>query len=178
MVRWLHIFNIEINLNSVKLVEEMAFRITALKDAVFGNNLESIEAEAFADCPSRERIAIPLRLRQDVLFFGIDTFHGCVKLQHVNLVEDVVMRKTVAALLWDEWRNDMDRVIDEVNNFFLPSATAGGRYRYDVGEKIYVIIGWGDKVRRKIIDYKAQYRNILSEAESILSHDLRKRDCD
>eukprot|EP00984_Skeletonema_dohrnii_P000735 scaffold217_cov79-Skeletonema_dohrnii-CCMP3373.AAC.3 len=94
-----------INLPSARIVEGWAFtECTALTNVVFGNKLESIEGKAFSDCTSLERITIPLK---DGIIAHDSTFQGCENLEHVNLVEGA-LHDTIAALLLDEWKIDMD----------------------------------------------------------------------
>eukprot|EP00985_Skeletonema_marinoi_P025451 scaffold18750_cov125-Skeletonema_marinoi.AAC.1 len=102
-----------INLPSAKIVEGCAFaHCTALTNIKFGKALESIEEKAFFSCTSLERITLPLK---DGIITANDTFRGCEKLKHIDLVEKAVLRDTIAALLLEEWKNDMDREIEAIN---------------------------------------------------------------
>ena len=51
---------------------------------LIGNELEPFGG-AFVDCESLERITIPLK---DGIITARDIFEGCVKLKHVDLVEE------------------------------------------------------------------------------------------
>ncbi|KAK1733375.1 hypothetical protein QTG54_015934, partial [Skeletonema marinoi] len=109
-----------INLPSAKIVKRYAFdECRALKNVIFGKALESIEG-AFYECTSLERITIPLK---DGMISDDDTFRGCKKLIHVNLVEGAVLRDTIAALLLEEWRNIMNEEINAINQS-LPTTPA------------------------------------------------------
>ena len=110
-----------INLPSVEIVEGFAFEHCGdLTDVKFGNKLERIEDRAFVGCPSLERITIPLK---DGLITGDDAFQGCEDLKRVDLIEGA-LHETIAALLKEEWRNDMEAEIDSINQT-LPNTDAG-----------------------------------------------------
>ena len=107
-----------IDLPSVESVEGGAFiDCEALRDVKFGKSLDTLEAEAFCICPSLERITIPLK---EGLIGHDSVFTECGKLKRVDLVEDIVLLETMAALLLDEWRQDMRNVIDSINRI-LPN---------------------------------------------------------
>ncbi|KAK1737822.1 leucine-rich repeat domain-containing protein, partial [Skeletonema marinoi] len=94
-----------IDLPSANIVEEDAFYYCiSLTDVKFGSELERIERMAFDQCPSLERITIPLK---DGMLIADDIFTGCDNLKHVDLVEGE-LHETIAALQLEEWRNDMN----------------------------------------------------------------------
>eukprot|EP00984_Skeletonema_dohrnii_P036697 scaffold37966_cov461-Skeletonema_dohrnii-CCMP3373.AAC.1 len=72
---------------------------------------------AFVNCRSLERITIPLK---DGMITHDNLFAGCKKLNHVDLVGGEV-HETIAALLMEEWRNEMKEEIDSINQI-LPTA--------------------------------------------------------
>ncbi len=110
-----------INLPSIEVVEEHAFGgCGALKEAKFGSKLERIEKKAFYCCKSLAQITIPLK---DGIITHADIFMECTNLKRVDLVEGA-LHKTVAALLSEEWKNDMNEEIDLINQI-LPTASAG-----------------------------------------------------
>ncbi len=159
-----------INLPSARIIEMSAFgECTALMDATFGNKLERIEEYAFCNCPSLERITIPLR---DGLIAADNTFQGCENLNRVNLVEGE-LHETIAALHIEDWRKDMNKEIDSINQV-LPNVYAG-YYEYDEnddyddvevdieGEKAQTILVWIGSLLEKILDYKAEHRRLLDE---------------
>jgi len=153
-----------INLPSAKTVGGSAFdECKALKNVIFGKALESIEG-AFYECTSLERITIPLK---DGMISDDDTFRGCKKLIHVNLVEGAVLRDTIAALLLEEWRNIMNEEINAINQS-LPTTPAGSDDFYDVGGKAEAVQLWIRSVLRKTIHYKAQHQHVLEEAAATL----------
>ena len=132
-----------------------------------------IGGEAFCGCTSLERITIPLR---DGLITADDIFQGCRNLNHVDLVEGEV-HEVIAALHFEEWRNDMHKDIDTINHI-LPNANTGQRNRLDnfnddisndVGEKARAIRRWIRSVLRKIIHYEAEHHQILNEAGPALN---------
>ena len=109
-----------IDLPSIKIVEGGAFALCCnLINAKFGKELESIGMGVFRNCRSLERITLPLK---DGMITHDNTFQGCKKLVHVDLVGGV--HETVAALQMDEWKHDMNREIDSINQI-LPNAPAG-----------------------------------------------------
>ena len=153
-----------INLPSAKTVGSFAFcDCHALADVVFGKKLESIRYGVFQGCTPLERIAIPLK---DGMITADNTFQRCKKLVRVDLVEEALLRDTIAALLSEEWKNDMDREIEAINQS-LSRAPAGDDDE-DVGGKALVISMWIASVLHKIIQYKAQHRSLLNEAATTL----------
>ena len=151
-----------INLPSAKTVKEYAFSdCHALTNVVFGKELESIEGLAFFRCTSLERIAIPLK---DGMITDDDIFSGC-NLLHVDLVEGE-LHETIDALLWEEWKNDMNEEINSINQI-LPTVY-GEDAIVDMGGKALAIRMWIRSVLRKIIQYKAQHQHVLEEAATTL----------
>jgi len=148
-----------INLPSARIVEECAFSwCKALTNIKFGKELESIRVEAFRVCPSLERITIPLK---DGIITENNTFQKCENLKHVDLVEGAILHETIAALLLEEWKNDMAREVDAINQS-LPTARAGDFD--DMGGKALAIRMWIRAVLGKIIHYRAQHQRLLEEA--------------
>ena len=156
-----------VNLPSIKIVESLAFNgCRNLTNAKFGKDLESIGNGAFEGCPALERIALPLK---DELMTHDDIFRFCKKLNHVDLVEGTILHEAAAALLLEEWKNDMSHAICSINQN-LASAPAG--HAYDVGGKAQAIQTWIRSVLRKIVHYKAEHQRILDEAATTLHHVL------
>ena len=151
-----------IDLPSIKIFDQYAFtNCTNLTNAKFGIDLESLGCSAFCDCPSLERITLPLK--DDMINHG-DSFRACVKLNHIDLIGGV--HETIAALLLEEWQNDMNEEIDSINQN-LPNTPAGGAY-YSVGERAVAIRTWITTVLHKIIHYKAEHRRHVNEAAATL----------
>jgi len=145
-----------INLPSARIVGEHAFNYCkALTNAKFGSKLERIEESAFGNCPSLERITIPLKI-------GIiphdDTFKGCAKLMQVDLVEGEILRETIAALHLEEWRNDMIAEFDSI----------GAQILNKKEDKAGAIRNWMRQLLFKIEDYTTQHRHVLNEAATTL----------
>ena len=157
-----------INLSSSKIVEKSAFhRCEALTNVEFGKELERIEEKAFYCCTSLERITIPLK---ENMIAADGIFQTCKKLKHVDLVEEAALHDTIAALLLEEWKNDMDREIDAINQI-LP-ITRADDYFDDVGGKALEIRKWISSLLGKIARYKAQHRHLLNEAATTLQYTL------
>eukprot|EP00984_Skeletonema_dohrnii_P003588 scaffold1216_cov73-Skeletonema_dohrnii-CCMP3373.AAC.1 len=156
-------------LQSSKIVEGLAFsRCKSLTNVIFGDKLERIGRASFYECTSLERIAIPLK---DGMITDDNIFQRCKSLKQVNLVEGAVLRDTIAALLLDEWRNDMKDEIGAINQI-LPNTPAGSCYNSKVGGKAQAVRMWIRTVLRKIIHCKAQHRSYLNEAAAALQLDL------
>ena len=156
-----------INLPSIKIVDRSAFwNCTSLTSATFGKDLKSIRGDAFNNCTPLERITLPLK---DELMTHDNIFRFCKKLNHVDLVEGAILNDTIAALLFEEWKNDMKQEIDTINQN-LASAPAGTP-RY-VGGKARAIRTGIPSLLRKIARYKAEHKRILNEAATTLHHVL------
>ena len=155
-----------IELPSIKIVEGSAFKgCCNLINVKFGKDLESISEMAFYYCWSLERIALPLK---DGLITAADTFQGCEKFNHVDLVGGV--HETVAALLMDEWKNVLNKEIYEINRI-LPNTPAGYYNEEEeliLGEKARAIRAWIKSVLRKYIHYKSEHRRYVEEAAATL----------
>ena len=157
-----------INLPSARIVEESALNeCMELLDVNFGKNLESVGKRAFCNSEFLERITIPLK---NGLFEHDDTFCWCQSFHQIHLVERDIPDETVSALQLAEWRNDMIRVINSINQV-LPN-TSHGDYHDDVGEKAFIIRQWIGCLLHKIIRYKALHRQLLNEAATTLQHTL------
>ncbi|KAK1738414.1 hypothetical protein QTG54_011083 [Skeletonema marinoi] len=153
-----------INLPSAKTIEGGAFMsCKALTKVEFGDKLERIERLAFCCCTSLERIAIPLK---DGMITADNIFQGCKKLVHVDLVEGEVLRDTIAALLLEEWRNDMNDKLGAINQS-LPTTPAGDGL-FGVGGKAQAVQFWISSVLSTIVQYKARHRSYLNEAAATL----------
>ena len=165
---------LSISLPSARIIKMNAFSYCkSLTGARFGNKLETFEPGAFDFCKSLERIIIPLK---DGIITDDDIFMGCENLKHVDLVEGA-LRKTIAALHLEEWRNDMNDVIDSINQI-LPNASAGQWDGYndtgDEGEKARTIRRWIRSVLNKIIHYKAEHYRYVKEGITLLELALWK----
>ena len=156
-----------INLPSARIVGRCAFvSCTDLTYVEFGKELESIIRGAFSDCTSLERITIPLK---DGMITADDIFRGCENLKHVDLVEGGGVHETIAALLLEEWKNDMNEEINSINEI-LSNTPAGDDF--NVGEKALAIRMWIRSVLHKLIHYKAEHQRYLNKAASTLQFAL------
>ena len=165
-----------INLPSARIIEEGTLSMCDVLTVVkFGNKLERIDRIAFGKCPSLERITIPLK---DGIITSDDIFQGCENLNQVHLEEGEV-HETIASFESEEWRDDMNREIDSINQI-LPNACAGyhnasGR---DAGEKAQVIRTWIRSVIDKMNHYKAEHQRLLNEAATLLELAIWKANLD
>jgi hypothetical protein len=129
----------------------------------FSEDLETIENEAFDECPHLRRIAIPLKI--DLLYLHV--FYGCDNLSQVDIVGGV--HKTISSLLLDSWRNEMNNEIGSINRD-LPN-TPGYR-------KTSVIGQWMETVIRRIEHYKSEHYILLKEFTTLLELALWKAKID
>eukprot|EP00984_Skeletonema_dohrnii_P018934 scaffold8973_cov75-Skeletonema_dohrnii-CCMP3373.AAC.6 len=152
-----------INFPSIKFIKGRAFfDCAALANVKLGNKLEEIGEGAFLNCHSLERITIPLK---DGMITDNNVFQGCENLKHVDLVEGELY-ETIAALLLEEWRNDMREEIASINQI-IPNTSAGDS-RDNAGGKAQAIRTWIRSVLHKIDHYKAQHQHYLNEAATTL----------
>ena len=150
---------------SIRIVDRSAFEgCLNLTSVNFGKELESIGGGAFYGCDSLERITLPLK---NGMITHDNSFQRCENLYHVDLVGGV--HETIATLLLEEWKNDMNEEIDSINQI-LPNTHAGTSR--DVGGKAQAIRMWIGSVLRKIIHYKAEHYRYLNEAAAILQPTL------
>ena len=133
----------------------------ALMNVKFGKELEIIGYRAFYCCTSLERITIPLK---DGMITDDDWTFAVCNLLHVDLVKGE-LHETIAALLWEDWKIDMNEEINSINQI-LPTIPAGDVI--DEGRKALPIRMWIRSVLRKIIQYKAQHQHVLEEAATTL----------
>ena len=161
-----------LNLSSAEVVGVGAFAdLHSMTDAKFGKNLTSFGDHAFLNCKSMERITIPLK---NGLIPHDNTFQLCSKLNRVDLVDGAILRKTVNALLMEEWKNDMYNEIDSINQI-LPNTYAGlfeNDENDDAGGKALVIRMWIAHVLHKIIYYKEKHGQVLKETAATLQSSL------
>ena len=166
-----------LNLLAVKSVGVGAFGgCEQLRDIIFSSNLESIKGVAFHRCSSLQRLTIPLKT--DLIDIGAEHFDACYRctsLSHIDLVEKEVLSKTVATLLKEEWKDDMNREIDSIKNI-LPNTLAGPLpgedFQHFAGEKGRVVQEWMENVLRKVIYYKAEHNRSLKVAATALQPSL------
>ena len=161
---------IGINLPSISFVGLQAFDgCTAITHAKFGKDLERIDSWAFTGCRSLERITIPLKR---ALVIEDDVFAGCQSLKYVDLVEENILRETVAALHLDSWRDNMNARIEVIIGI-LQSSCSGDWFdedsdEIDEGDIAMNIRIWILMVLTGIIEYKAKHRALLNSATAIL----------
>ena len=150
-----------IDLPSIKIVEIYAFGgCTNLENAKFGKELESIGRGVFYYCTSLERISLPLK---DGMIAEDSVFRECIRLNQVDLVGGV--HETIAAMLVEEWKNEMNEEIDEISQI-LPNTPAGNFA--DFGRKTQAIRAWISSVLRKYTLNKAEHRRYVNVAAATL----------
>ena len=164
-----------IDLPSIKIVDSNTFSSCKnLTNAKLGKDLESIGEDAFYNCMSLERIALPLK---GGMLTNDNTFKNCEKLDRIDLVGGV--HETVAALLLEKWKNDMNVEIDSINEI-LPITPASCIFEVltdlEDTEKDPAIQRWMSSVLRKIVHYKAEHCRYMNEAAAtlqlVLPHDI------
>ena len=158
-----------IELPSTKIVGPHQFAgCTNLTSVNFGKDLETIKYKSFFFCWSLERIAVPLK---DGIFADDSVFHHCAKLNHVDLVGGV--HETVAALLLEEWKDDMNKETELINQI-LDATSVGNICK--AGGKAEAIRKWIRKFLHKYIYYKSEHRRYVNEAADTLKltlpHDI------
>ena len=155
-----------VDLPSIRILERHAFASCKnLINAKFGEELESIGTAVFYNNTSLERINLPLKNR--MITADDEIFRWCAKLIRIDLVGGV--HETVAALLMEEWKNDMNDEITAINRI-LPNTPSGNNF--NAGGKAHVIRAWIRSVLHKIIEYKAEHRRYLNEAATTLQQAL------
>ena len=150
-----------ISLPSARIIGEWAFnQCRALTNVKLGNQLERFEQRAFYDCTSLQRISLPLK---DGMITDDAIFEGCRSLKHVDLIDGEV-HETIAALQLEEWRNDMNRKIDSINQILLDTPPGGWNEggAWEQGEKAWAIRRWIKSVLDQIIYYQAEHHRILN----------------
>jgi hypothetical protein len=153
-----------INLPSIRRVGDSAFRgCTALTDAVFGEDLERIEGNAFYKSFLR-RIAIPLK---DNMIVWEDGFVTCRNLSNVDVVG--VIHETISSLHMESWKDTMKEEIDRINQT-LPGIPAS--------EKTKAIQQWIRSVIGRMEHYKTEHRLLVKEASTLLELALWKANLD
>jgi hypothetical protein len=158
-----------IKMPKVKTIGQSAFFDSVVEELELGEDLETIGSSAFYGSKLR-RISIPLK---DEMFQFHDRrgtftqFHDCKNLTTVDVIGGI--RKTVASLHLESWRNVMNEEIHRINHI-LPST--------DPDDKTDVIRQWIRSVIRKIDHYKAEHRAILKEVTALLELALWKAKLD
>ena len=161
-----------VDLPSARIVKWYALgHCTNLKNVKLGKDLKSIEPGSFWDCTSLERIALPLK---DGMIIDNNVFQGCAKLRSVDLIGGV--HETIAALLMEEWKNDMNEEIEKISQILLRNTPAGnGNPDYALGGKTQAIRAWITTMLRKFNHYKAEHRrcvNMAAALEPALPNDI------
>ena len=144
-----------VDLSSIKHVAIYAFSSCKnLTNVKFGEDLETIGMGVFHYCRSLERITLPLK---DGMITDDDIIRACDNLNHIDLFGGV--HETIAALLMDEWKHDMN---DEIGTISQNLEIIND------GDKTREIQTWIRSVLGKIVHYKAEHNRILNEAAATL----------
>ena len=150
-----------INMPSIRRVGNYAFQVCeALTDAVFGQDLERIEAAVFCGSSLR-RISIPSKYG---LIVGNAAFYGCPNLSRVDILDGGI-HKTISSLHMETWRNEMQEEIDRINQT-LPNT------QWD--EKTVAIEQWIIRVLNRMEHYKSEHKMLVKEAMTLLELALWK----
>ena len=161
---------IHMNLLSVRVVKTAAFfNCQSMTSVSFGSNLEYFDGGGtFCRCYSLERVTLPLK--NGMIPFSNSAFKACVKLKQVDLVEETIPRDTIAALLMEDWSNDLNETIGSIKRIL--SRTNPGDDFFNIGRKAIAIRGWIARIVRKIIHYEAEHQRLLNETSATLLHVL------
>ena len=156
-----------INLSSVRRIGVCEFyRCESLTEAVFGKDLERIERSAFLSCTALRRIAIPLK--DGLIVEGNnDVFYLCENLSRVDVIGRI--QETISSLHLESWRNEMNDEINRISQT-LPHTLSS--------EKGVTIQQWIRSVLRRMENYKAEHRELLKEAMTLLELALWKANLD
>jgi hypothetical protein len=149
----------EIRLPGVRIVEEDAFHYCInLTDVAFGDKLETIEYGAFAYCKYLQRIAIPLKDNMFPLHPITQQYNQfnqqCLNLTTVDLVGVERIHNTIASLLLESWKDEMNQEINRINQD-LPNIPSH--------EKTNAIRLWIRSVLNRMEHYKAEHYALLKE---------------
>jgi len=130
-----------------------------LTDLEFGEGLETIEEDAFCGCQRLRGIAMPLK--DDMI--GDHGFRFCPYLATVDLVGGI--HNTIASLHMESWRDEMKGEINRINQV-LPDTNPFS--------KTVVIQQWIRSVIRRLNHCKAEHKELLKEATTLLELALWK----
>jgi hypothetical protein len=131
--------------------------------------VEAFGQYAFIGCVNLQRIVIPLK---DNMFLLNDRrqynqFDECENLTTVDLVGGI--HKTIASLLLESWRSEMNQEIDRINQM-LPNTRGIG--------KTDAMGLWISSVTNRMEHYKAEHYRLLKEATTLLELALWKAKLD
>jgi hypothetical protein len=147
----------KIKMPSVRTIQGAAFINCKQLTDVEMPAVERIGIGAFIRCVHLQRIAVPLK---DNMFplnprHQLYTqFDDCENLATVDLVGIEKIRKTIASLLLESWRDEMNQEIDRINHV-LPNTPAD--------EKAAVIQEYIRSVISRMEHYKAEHNRLLKE---------------
>jgi hypothetical protein len=146
----------EIKLPGVKEIGNAAFwGCRSLTDVEFGDELETIGQFAFAHCKNLRRIAIPLKDNM----FAPNQYQQCTQFCNCsNLTVDLVglerIHKTIASLLLESWKDEMNQEIDCINRVLTKTPA---------NAKTAVIRLWIESVINRMEHYKSEHSTLLKE---------------
>ena len=151
----------KIKIPSARTIGEEAFTsCSELTDVEFGEDLRTLQARAFDNCTKLKRIALPL-LKS--IMIEKDVFDCCPKLTTVDLVGGI--HKTIASLLLESWRSEMNEDINYINQTlsYIPTAWKTGEIQQ-----------WIKCSFHQLNHYKAEHHRLLKEATTLLELALWK----
>jgi len=127
----------------------------------FGDKLETIGQGAFDFCAALRRIVIPLK--DNIFpFCGRHTqsqFEYCVNLKAVDVCITGEIGRTIASLLLQSWRDEINKEIGRINQELPKTAHS---------DKTSTISHWIRTVLHRIEHYKAEQTKLLEEATALL----------
>ena len=150
-----------INIPKVSIIEEGAFYgCKQLTEVELSRDLETIELNAFLNCPRLRRIALPLKRG---IFEAYSIFEDCPNLSTVDIIGGI--HNAVSSLLLERWRDEMNREIDRINQV-LPNTP------HD--EKTEAIQQWLETACTRIELYKSKHYELLKDYVTLLELALWK----
>ena len=155
-----------IKIPNVRIIGERAFQFcTQLTEVELSEDLGAIEECAVITCTRLRRIAIPLK---NNMLRGDYVFYNCDNLSQVDLVGGV-HKTTVASLLLDSWRNEMNALIDRINRD-LPNTGSFDKTTF-IRQQI-------ERFLQRLDHYKSKHYALLKEFTTLLELALWKAKLD
>jgi hypothetical protein len=146
-----------IEMSTVRTIEDSAFYDCEQLSDVELPAVETIGDFAFFNCFRLQRIAIPLKDNIFPLNNGLyrcTQFNECYNLRTADLMGVNGIRKTIASLLLESWKDVMNQEIHRINQV-LPNTPSH--------EKADLIQEWIESVINRMGHYKAEHSTLLKE---------------
>ncbi len=151
-----------VKLLGVREIGKCAFSsCVGLSRVEFGDKLETIGQGAFDFCAALRRIVIPLK--DDIFPFNTrhtqSQFEYCVNLKAVDVCITGEIDRTIASLLLQSWRDEINEEIGRINQELPKTAHS---------DKTNAIRRWIRSVLHRIDHYKTEHNKLLEEATALL----------